>query len=59
MHNTVVSKIFAGCNSQEFRDKGRVRENLFAKLNMGGYKMAVIVSKTDFHLFVIKIDNNP
>ena len=45
--NTVVSEIFAGCNFREFRDKGRVHENLFAKFNMGGYKMAAVV-KTDF-----------
>ena len=48
LHITVVSKIFAGCNFREFCDKGRVRENLFAKFNMGGYKMAAFV-KTDFH----------
>ena len=28
---TVVSEIFAGRNFREFRDKGRVRENLVAK----------------------------
>ena len=39
-----MSEIFAGCN---FRDKGRVRVNLFAKFNMGGSKMAAVV-KTDF-----------
>ena len=57
--NTVVSEIFAGCTFREFHDKGWVCEILFAKLNMGVYKMAAIVSKTDFRLFVIKIDNNP
>ena len=46
-YNTVVSEIFAGCNFREFRDKGRVRKNLFAKFNIGGYKMAAFV-KTDF-----------
>ena len=59
MDNTVVSKIFTGCNFREFRYKGRVRENLFTEFNTGGYKMAAIVSKTNFRLFVIKIDNNP
>ena len=44
---TVVSEIFAGYNFREFHDKGRVRENLFAKFHMGGYKMAAFV-KTDF-----------
>ena len=34
-------------------------ENLFPILNMGRYKMATLVSKSDFHLFVINIDNNP
>ena len=34
-------------NFCEFHDKGRVRENLFPKFNMGGYKMAAFV-KTDF-----------
>ena len=43
--NTVVSEIIAGCNFREFRDKGRVRENLFAKFNMGGYKMAAFAKK--------------
>ena len=47
LYYTVVPEIFAGCNFREFRDKGRVRENLFTKLNMGGYKMAAFV-KTDF-----------
>ena len=43
-----MSGIFAGC-------KGWDRENLLT----GGYKMAAIVSQSDFHLFVIKFDNNP
>ena len=46
---------FAGCNSREFCDKGRVRENLFEKFNMGGYEMPAVVSKTNFRLFVIKL----
>ena len=42
-----MSEISAGCNFREFRDKGRVRENLFVNFNMGGYKMAAVV-KNDF-----------
>ena len=29
------------------------------KFNMGKYRMAAIVLERDFHLFLIKIDNNP
>ena len=45
-----MSEIFAGCNFHKFHDKGGVRKYLilFAKFNMGGYKMDAVVSKTDF-----------
>ena len=54
---TVVLEIFTGCNFHVFHDKGWVHENQKNKM-MDRYKMAAVVSESDFNLFVIKIDNN-
>ena len=55
---TIVSEIFAGGNFHKFHE-GQVHENLCVKFNMGRYKMAAFLSKADFHLSVMEIDNNP
>ena len=39
---TVVSEIFAGRNFREFRKEGQIRENSFAKIIVGMYKMAAV-----------------
>ena len=39
---TVVSEIFAGHNFCKFCEEGQIRENSFAKIIVGMYKMAAV-----------------
>ena len=63
-----MSEIFAGRNFREFREERRIRENLFAKIIVGMYKMAAVYTlvvrgtweqRTIAYCLLSLIDNNP